>query len=262
MRRRTLIIGGSAATAALVASAGYLGLPREAVGVSRRTYTWKGSDFLSGGTASIPADLPEPVFRATPNCVTTCSFTLGPCHVDGIPVRKYISAGIPGLPTRISLRVVSMPDCSPIEGADVELWHTDARGVYSGDAANMCNPGDQQAKQADFGRGRQISDADGRVDFITIYPGWYPSRTVHIHLRVVVGGRELLVSQLIFDDSLSDVIYADHPDYASRGPRRVTNGNDGIIAEDEAANFIFDVEKLDAGVLQASFTIGVADDRC
>ena len=261
MQRRTLIIGGGAATALAVASAGYVGFPRAAVGVSTRSYDWKGSDFLAGGTRTIPVDLPEPVFRASPNCVATCARTLGPCHVES-PVRKDISAGIPGLPTRLSLRLVSMPDCRPIAGANVELWHTNAGGIYSGDAANMCNPDDPQAKAADFARGLQVTDSEGRVDFLTVYPGWYRTRTVHIHLRVVVDGQELLVSQLLFDDSLSDVIYADHPDYAGRGERRVRNDNDGIFSKNEVADYIFDVEKLEAGVLQGSFTIGLAQDRC
>jgi protocatechuate 3,4-dioxygenase beta subunit len=261
MQRRTLIIGGGAATALAVASAGYIGFPRSAVGVSMRQYDWKGSDFLSGGTQAIKAALPEPVFRARPNCVATCARILGPCHVES-PERHDMSGGIPGLPTRLSLRLVSMPDCRPIAGADVELWHTNAAGIYSGDAANMCNPGDREAKAADFARGRQVTDSDGRVDFLTVYPGWYRTRTVHIHMRAVVGGRELLVSQLLFDDSLSDVIFADHPDYAGRGERRVRNDNDGQFSREEVGDYIFDVEKLDVGVLQGSFTIGVAEDRC
>ena len=227
-----------------------------------RDYDWRGTDFLAGGTKALPAALPEPIFRTKPNCVTTCAKTLGPCHVDGIPVRRDISGGVPGLPMRVSLRIVTASDCQPIEGADIELWHTNAEGLYSGEAANMCNPGDVEAKAADFGRGRLISDRDGRVDFLTVYPGWYPSRTVHIHLRILLGGRELLVSQLIFDDMLSDLIYRDHPDYAGRADRRVRNDNDRFYSDAEVPNYIFDVERLDGGVLQASYTIGVADTRC
>jgi protocatechuate 3,4-dioxygenase beta subunit len=35
-----------------------------------------------------------------------------------------------------------------------------------------------------FLRGRQRTDSNGMVAFHTIYPGWYPGRTVHIHLTV------------------------------------------------------------------------------
>ena len=40
-----------------------------------------------------------------------------------------------------------------------------------------------------FLRGRQRTDAAGMVEFRTIYPGWYPGRTVHIHLMVHAEGR-------------------------------------------------------------------------
>jgi len=30
-------------------------------------------------------------------------------------------------------------------------------------------------------RGAQVTNAEGIVAFVTIYPGWYRGRTVHIH---------------------------------------------------------------------------------
>ena len=35
-----------------------------------------------------------------------------------------------------------------------------------------------------FLRGYQVTDANGRVRFTTIYPGAYPGRAVHIHFKV------------------------------------------------------------------------------
>jgi len=32
-------------------------------------------------------------------------------------------------------------------------------------------------------RGYQVSDANGKVAFTTVYPGWYSGRAVHIHVR-------------------------------------------------------------------------------
>lgn len=263
MKRRTIILGGGA-TLALAAAGGLFLRPREGLAVSSRSFDWKAADFLSGGTGSVPATLPDPVFRVRPNCVATCSKTLGPCHVSDVAVRTDISEGHAGLPVRLSLRLVSSTDCEPVEGADVEIWHTDAKGAYSGRAADMCNPGDASAKASLAFRGRQISDADGRVDFLTVYPGWYDGRTVHVHLRILVEGRELLVSQLLFDDTLSDLVYDAHPDYTGRPQRRTKNGNDGLFSSDEVAAYVFDVEMLEPGILQAAYTIGVSPDgsRC
>ena len=39
-----------------------------------------------------------------------------------------------------------------------------------------------------FLRGVQVSAKDGMVEFETIYPGWYPGRTIHIHMKVHLGG--------------------------------------------------------------------------
>ncbi len=256
MKRRTIILGGGA----LFAGAGtaFIALGRGGEPISRRSFDWTASDFRSGGTAGVPSDLPEPIFRAEPQCIVTSEQTLGPCHTSGVPVRNDVTEGVVGLPTRVSLRLVEAESCVPIEGADVEIWHTDARGVYSGEAAAMCNRDDAEARSVSFLRGRQISDDNGVVSFLTVYPGWYPGRTVHVHLRILVDGRELLASQLLFDDALSDLVYKGHPDYAGRPPRETMNGGDTVFAASEAGRFIFDFEKLEAGVLQASYTIGVA----
>ena len=72
-----------------------------------------------------------------------------------------------------------------IAGADVEIWHADATGDYSG------FDGSGHARSSTrYLRGHQKTDANGRcVIFNTIYPGWYRGRTPHIHLKVHVGGQ-------------------------------------------------------------------------
>ncbi len=50
-------------------------------------------------------------------------------------------------------------------------------------------------------RGTQVSDATGRVEFATLYPGWYRGRTVHIHVKVHVGGNEVHTGQLGIRDA-------------------------------------------------------------
>ncbi|APG94924.1 protocatechuate 3,4-dioxygenase subunit beta (plasmid) [Sinorhizobium americanum] len=256
MKRRTIILGGGA----LVAGSGIAFMARSRGGepISLQSFDWKASDFRAGGTAGINGVLPEPIFRAEPQCIATLAQTLGPCHTNDVPIRSDVTEGVTGLPTRISLRLAEASTCKPVEGADVEIWHADARGVYSGEAATMCNADDAEARATSFLRGRQVSDANGVVSFLTVYPGWYPSRAVHIHLRILLGDRELLVSQLLFDDALSDLVYQGHPDYAARPVRATMNGGDTVFASSDAARFIFDFEKLDTGVLQASYTIGVA----
>lgn len=245
MKRRELIIsaGGLLATAAS--------------GAVPSAHDWSMSGLRSGGTAGVPAELPAPRFRAKPQCVVMRDKTLGPCHTNDVPIRRDVTAGVIGLPMWVSLRVVDAAGCKPIAGADIEIWHADVRGVYSGRAAAMCNPDDAAAKRAGFLRGRQVTDADGVVSFLTIYPGWYGGRAPHIHLRVLVERRELLVSQLLFDEGLNDAVYGDHPDYAKRSRHDTLNRSDFVFSASEVERFTFDVDKLDSGLLQASYTIGV-----
>ncbi|ARO30678.1 intradiol ring-cleavage dioxygenase protein [Rhizobium sp. NXC14] len=257
MKRRTLVLGGAAiAASSVVATAIW---PRRHAAAAARKFDWKGTDFLSGGTKSVALEkLPAPLFRTRPNCVVTLAQTRGPCHVNDVPARQDISEGEAGLPLRLALRIVHAADCRPVENADIEIWHTDHRGIYSGrEAAKMCTLSDAEAISGLAFRGRQLTDEAGQASFLTAYPGWYSGRTPHVHCRILADGKELLVSQLYFDDALSDIIYGEHPDYRERPRRDTRNDNDGLIPQD-ATDHIFDFEKLDSGVLSATITIGLS----
>src|SRR3954452_14158785 len=121
-------------------------------------------------------------------------------------------------------------------GAIVEIWQCDALGRYSGfpppDDTTLVTaetaPRTTYLSDQSFLRGRQRCDSDGMVEFRTIYPGWYPGRTVHIHLMVHTGGR-LLTSQLYFPEHINNAVLAGAP-YAGRPGRDTTNERDEIFA--------------------------------
>jgi protocatechuate 3,4-dioxygenase beta subunit len=119
--------------------------------------------------------------------------------------------------------------CTPLQGAKVEIWHCDARGVYSGVSDPWFNTVGQN-----FLRGYQITDAKGEAGFLTIYPGWYAGRAVHIHFKVrqdASPGSSVFTSQLFFDDSLSDRVHLKEP-YVSRGRRNTLNSTDMIYRKE------------------------------
>jgi len=181
-------------------------------------------------------------------------------------VRRDISDGYPGLPMRLALRVVD-ESCKPIQGATVDIWHTAHEGIYSAFAANsFCNPTDQDLSAEKFFRGVQETDANGRVDFDTCFPGWYSSRTIHIHFTIRIGNDEYVTSQLYFPDELSDEIITTHPDYSSRGPRDTTNQTDTVITADAVADYTLKTAKMPDGALLASKTLvirsSLADTLC
>lgn len=78
----------------------------------------------------------------------------------------------------------------PVAGAQVEIWQCDEAGHYH-------HPGDGgKADPAFQGFGKVVAGADGRYRFRTIRPAPYTGRTPHIHVKVRMGARELLTTQL------------------------------------------------------------------
>jgi protocatechuate 3,4-dioxygenase, beta subunit len=78
----------------------------------------------------------------------------------------------------------------PVAGAQVEIWQCDEAGHYH-------HPGDGgRADKAFQGFGKVLVGSDGQYRFRTIKPVAYSGRTPHIHVKVRLGKRELLTTQL------------------------------------------------------------------
>jgi protocatechuate 3,4-dioxygenase beta subunit len=153
-------------------------------------------------------------------CVLTPEQTEGPYYLPNELVRRTITDGRPGTPLTLRLTVVDATTCRPIKGAAVDVWHADAAGVYSGFGAG--------AGSRTFMRGIQRTDAKGLAVIRTVYPGWYRRRTVHIHVKVHVGGRVVHTGQLYFRDTLTDAVYRKAP-YSTRPNRDTRNATDSIF---------------------------------
>ena len=201
--------------------------------------------------------------QSRPACVAVPQQTEGPYFVDTRLARSDIrsdsTSGTPraGVPLALAF-IVSRLDakgCTPLPGAHVELWQCDAQGLYSGVRDRSFDTTGQN-----FLRGYQVTDAEGTARFTTIYPGWYPGRTVHLHFMILTGRegarRTAFASQLYFDDALSDRILARAP-YRERGTRTSRNEEDGIFRRG-GAQLLLDVKER-AGALSASFPIGLKD---
>jgi protocatechuate 3,4-dioxygenase beta subunit len=189
-RRSTLVRAGGLAAAALGAGS----LPAEAAGSGEST--------------------------AAVACVLAPEMTEGPYYLSGETVRRNISEGLPGAPLALRLAVVDAATCRPLKGAAVDIWHASAAGKYSGEQANG-------TVGLTFLRGIQRTDAKGLAFFQTVYPGWYPGRAVHIHVKVHMGGNVVHTGQLFFRDSFTDAVYRRAP-YSGRSARDVRNSDDFI----------------------------------
>jgi uncharacterized protein (TIGR03437 family) len=177
---------------------------------------------------------------------TTCvspapAMTEGPYWVDEKLLRSDIrtdpSTGVarPGVPLNLTINVQNLArGCAVLSGALVDIWHCDAIGIYSDESAY--NPGGGTGTVVTTGqkflRGYQITDDSGQVRFLTIYPGWYSGRTIHIHVRVrTYSGATVVdnfVTQLFFDDSISSAVLAQAPYNTRTSARDTVNTNDMI----------------------------------
>lgn len=217
---------------------------------------WNNDDieWATGGTASMSGDYDDPFATDPTACEMICAMTLGPCYAEPV-VRQDISEGQPGLPVRLALRVVDT-DCNPIGGAEVDVWHANINGLYSGnDSIDMCTGGDAEALAARWHRGVQTTDADGQVAFDTCFPGWYSGRAIHIHFQVRFGGNAYVTSQLFFDQDLIDTICTEHPEYEGRGTPDTPNDTDKVLGNNDPAMFTLGASKQSDGALLAYKTL-------
>jgi protocatechuate 3,4-dioxygenase beta subunit len=162
-------------------------------------------------------------------CQLTCAQTLGPCYYDTRNVRQDITEGKPGLPALLGFLIVNADTCQPVTNATIDIWHTDANGVYSAPLSTFCNGTDATIRQQTFCRGIQPTDASGWAHFRTIYPGWYSGRATHIHATIRVGTSAMVTTQFYFPDAVNLQIYRNHPAYSHRPNPNTSNTTDNII---------------------------------
>jgi protocatechuate 3,4-dioxygenase beta subunit len=197
---------------------------------------WRAADEAGAGPAGVASGLVT--------CVLAPEQTEGPYYVDDAAVRRNVREGKPGAPLTLRLTVVDASTCTPARNAAVEIWHCDAAGVYSG----------VQGDDGMFLRGVQRTDAQGLALFRTIYPGWYPGRTVHIHTLVHIAGSVVHTGQLYFPDAVTDAVYRRSP-YNRRQNRNPRNSGDSIYRNGGKRSTLT-VQKKGAAYL-GSITMGV-----
>jgi protocatechuate 3,4-dioxygenase beta subunit len=217
-----------------------------------------------GGDTSTLAPAGESTAAATatgvaPSCVVVPELTEGPYFVDEqlnrSDIRSDPSTGVvregAQLTITVNLSSVSAGSCSPLSGAMFDIWQCDALGVYSDVSEMGFNTVGQK-----FLRGYQLTDANGRAQFTTIYPGWYQGRATHIHFKFRTGNQEF-TSQFFFDDNLSDQVNARAP-YSQKGASgRLKNPADNIYQQSNGQTLLNVVGSGDG--FATTFDIGLRD---
>lgn len=197
--------------------------------------------FLRKGIAGVGSLVAIPTLLSSckpgevdPNaCVDTPRATAGPFPIKTPAqlVRENIIGDRTGIPFLIQLTIQdTRNDCQPMENVLVDIWHCDAQGNYSEYDGQL----DGDFTNKNFLRGRQTTDANGTASFISIFPGWYPGRTPHIHVEIKDSEEDsLLVTQVAWPEAVSNEVYAVS---GYNGEADTTNANDGFVSDAHLAD--------------------------
>ncbi|KAK8119708.1 uncharacterized protein PG998_004334 [Apiospora kogelbergensis] len=205
------------------------------------------------------------VFAVNASCVLSPEVTEGPYYVAGEYVRTDVTEKQAGVPLWIDIDIVDVTTCKPITDVWVEIWSCNATGVYSGVATGAAYKPAPENLNNTFLRGFQKSDADGAVQFQSLFPGHYDGRTHHVHVAVHPSATERAnnhtiddatvshLGQMYFDQDLLNRVEAVEP-YASNHARWTKNAQDfllavGLMTSDPLMQYVQLGENLEDGVL-------------
>lgn len=184
----------------------------------------KAKESLEAPEADVSAILTNPAF--TPVRARTEFRELIKAHAAPKPL-TICGPEEPGTRLHVTFEFVDAAG-RPVAGALLYLYHTSAKGWYSDKAAHI------QASSGDYRHARlfgyAITDANGRIDVRTIRPASYPNTDLpqHLHLHLSVGGKEVLASELLFEDdpmlSREKLEAAEHGGYVAAKVEKAADG--------------------------------------
>jgi protocatechuate 3,4-dioxygenase beta subunit len=172
------------------------------------------------------------------------------------------TAVAPGTQLDVTLQFLSTTtDCGAIEGLAVYLWHCNASGGYSLYSSGVTTQ--------NYLRGMQVTDANGRATFTTVFPGCYSGRWPHMHFEIFAsledatnGSNAGRTSQLALPEAPSRLVYAQSALYpnSTANLNQITLASDGVFGDDQAAHQLATVSGDNASGYTAFLEVGLAVD--
>ncbi len=226
----------------------------------------KGLMALAGSASAGPllAQDAAPSAIGAGSCRLISQDVTGPFHTEHYLEHSNLMEGQKGVPLTLNFNVRNVMTCKPLPGAKVLIWHANIEGHYSGvenimlNADGTAQEGVLDLRNETFCRGMQTSDEQGRVQFVTSFPGWYFPRATHIHLKVYPPGfGEEATTQLYLHNENCDDAYATQH-YRHRGPnptRRKPGDESGLFSYDQGDLWL-NIKKVRGGY-EATHELGV-----
>jgi protocatechuate 3,4-dioxygenase beta subunit len=188
----------------------------------------------------------------------------GPFHTEEYLEHSNLMEGQKGVPLTLNFHVRNVMTCEPLAGAKVLIWHANNEGHYSGVVNQVLNAdGTTTGNVLDFTgesfcRGMQTSDEEGRVQFVTSFPGWYFPRATHIHLKVYPPGLgEEATTQLYLHNKDCDEVYAtEHYKHRGPNPKRPNPGDKHPLFSFDEGDLWLNIRKERGGYV-ADHELGV-----
>ncbi|KAI1771138.1 aromatic compound dioxygenase [Hypoxylon cercidicola] len=175
----------------------------------------------TGYTLDTPLDV---IFDSNSTAALVPEVTIGPYWVAGELIRVDVTEAQPGVPLHLDMQFIDLNTLEAVPNMLIDIWACNATGVYSGVGRG------QGSLDATHGRGVQMTDEDGVVEFDTIFPGHYVGRAPHIHLMSTEN------ATLFFDQGLIAAVELTEP-YASNRQPLTPNADDGIDAQQSTAEY-------------------------
>lgn len=187
-----------------------------------------------------------------------------------------------GIDFYLDIGVIDIETCEPLPHVALTIWNCNATGSYSSftgidpDTAELL---DGWSKRTDgttddetFLRGIQVTDDNGIVEFLTKFPGYYVTRTTHIHVTAQTNITDGVsysssavqhIGQLFFEEDLLNEVYAYEP-YAAHLEtlNRTTNAEDSLYsgASSDGYSAVISISQLGDSIedgLVGYITVGV-----
>jgi protocatechuate 3,4-dioxygenase beta subunit len=229
----------------------YYGRPQNAFALNRYKFlsliglSFIGAPLLSGKperTGDPVTDCNDPITPAVPE---------GPFYKRENLNRVNITENKKGIPITYLFRVED-EHCKPIEGAIVDIWQCDSDGVYS-------DFKQENTVNQTWLRGYQKTDKKGECQFEAIFPGWYNGRITHLHVKVIIGDKNVLTTNCFFPKEIEHEVYKSPLYPKGINPQTVSQDIELHVDKDSKRfdSLVMNVQKDTKGNLVAKYTIAI-----